>query len=101
MDDHGAVLHLEIEAVIFGPEAVERLPVALDFPKALVIELFQIPFRNLELIEQSELLERVEPRDLCGADFVEDDLQHGAETRRAGRALQRKSASPGAASAGI
>lgn len=77
MDDDVVVLDLEIKPVFEGPKAVERAAFAFNFTEALAVEFFQILACDLELVDKLELVEGAEAGELCGADFIEDDLQHG------------------------
>ena len=77
VDDDLAVFDLEIKAPVLRAEAVQGAAVALDLAEALAVEVLQVALGHLELVEQLELFEGIEPGNLGRADFVEDDLEHG------------------------
>ena len=75
--DHHVVLEdLEVKAPVLGTKPVENPAITRDPAEAFVLEVREIVFGNLELIEERELLERIELGYLGCADFVEDDLKH-------------------------
>lgn len=78
MHTHSAVHHFKIDAITFSPVAVERLSVALQFPKPLAVHLLQILRRHLELRKQFQLEHGIQLADLGGTQFIEDDLKHAA-----------------------
>lgn len=92
MDDDGPLFHFEVEAVVLRPETVERFALAFDFAETVAIDAFEVLFRNLELVEQFELLESAELGNFRSADFVEDDLEHAGEAKRPAKAAKFQSA---------
>ena len=73
--DHDLIVdHFEVKTPFLRTETIEGLAVALDAPKAFVVEVLQIILGDLELIEQGLLFQSVQLRDLGRTDFVEDDL---------------------------
>jgi hypothetical protein len=91
VDDDGAFFHLEIEAVVLRPEAVQHPPIAVDLAEAFTRKIVQILLTHLEFLKQFELLECSQFGKLGGTDFVENNLKHP----------RRLTASPGFASAKI
>ena len=74
MHHHLLFRHFKVKAPLLGSKAVERLPVALDFSKAFIVEILQILLRDLEFIQQFKLLQRIQLGNFSRADFIEDDL---------------------------
>ena len=57
MNDDLLVDDFEIKAPIQSAKTVEGLAVTLDFTEALIIEMLEIVFGDLEFIEEFQLLE--------------------------------------------
>ncbi len=76
MNNDGAFLNLEINAVVGGAEAVKGFAVALEFTEFFAIDVLELLFRDLEFVEEVELFERVDFGHLGGTDFVKDYLEH-------------------------
>jgi aspartate/methionine/tyrosine aminotransferase len=86
---------LEVDPHVTRPVAVELRPVALNLAELRacrqVLDAVEILRLDLEFIEHLELLQRGELRDLGGADFVEDDLEHAWSLSYPGRVDMRRS----------
>ena len=77
VNDDLLVDDFEIKAPIQSAKTVEGLAVTLDFTEALIIEMLEIVFGDLEFIEEFQLLESTQLGNLSSTDFIEDDLKHG------------------------
>lgn len=89
-DDRPVILRdLEIDPHITGAVAIKLFPIPFDLAELrafrMVLDTLEILGFDLEFIEHFELLERGELRDLGGADFVEDDLEHAGSLSQSGR----------------
>lgn len=85
VDDHGSVFHFEINAPVFGSEAIELFVVALNYTKLIAVKVFEVVFFDMELIEQIKLLHGPHLRHFCRTDFIKNDFQH---EDRVGRILR-------------
>ena len=88
--DHRAVLHLEVKPIVLRPEPVKHGAVAVDPAEPLAGEIGQVLLADLELVDQFELLERIQGGEFRGADFVENNLKHPATLAMGGRFASAK-----------
>lgn len=79
MDADAGVDDFEVDAVAFGAEAVEFFAAAGDEAEAFAVGFLEVVWGDFEFGEEVELEQRVELAHFCGADFVEDDLEHDGE----------------------
>ena len=79
VDNHFVVGDLEVEAPVVGTKAVEGLAIAIHLPKFIAIKIVEVLRGDLKLVENRELGQGVELRNLGRGDFVEDDLKHSGE----------------------
>ncbi len=69
---------LEVDPVILGAITMELLSVAFDDPEFASVQIIQICRQNFEFRQQFELERLRQSGHLGCAQFVEDDLEHGA-----------------------
>jgi len=79
VDADAGVDDFEVDAVAFGAEAVEFFAAAGDEAEAFAVWFLEVVWGDFEFGEEVELEQRVELAHFCGADFVEDDLEHDGE----------------------
>jgi hypothetical protein len=74
MDNDGAILDLKIQAPVLGAKAIEFFPIALDETKFLAIQILEVAFLDVKLIEQFQLLHRAHLGHFGSTEFVEDNF---------------------------
>jgi hypothetical protein len=72
----GSVFDFEVNTPVSRTETIELFVIALDQSVFVPIELLEIAFLYMELIEQFELLHGAHLRHFRGTEFVEDNFQH-------------------------
>lgn len=81
MDEDALGMTLKIDAVITAAVSVKGSSVPFDPGKILTVEGFKVGREDLELGKKIELEILGKGTHLGGADGVEDDLEHGGESR--------------------
>jgi hypothetical protein len=79
MNKDPVVMLLKVDAMVTAAVAVQGASVSADCSKVGSIERIKVGGKNLELGEQVELEILRESAHLGGADWIEDDLEHGNE----------------------
>ena len=74
MDNDGAIFHFKIQAPVLGAEAIEFFAIAFDQAKFFAIQILEVAFLDVELIEQFQLLHCAHFGHFGGTEFVEDNF---------------------------
>jgi len=79
MDEDPVSVLFKVDAMVAAAVAVESAAVPADRAEIGPLKRIKVGGKDLELSEQVELEILRESAHLCGADGIEDDLEHGRE----------------------